>query len=57
MPIFFVPAFEFFIYGRLAHFGVDLMKELAAKRNDVIPEEEPIWPDDEDEMAKILGLA
>lgn len=32
------------------------MKELAAKKNEVIPEEEPIWSDDEDEMAKILGL-
>ena len=36
--------------------SLEQMKELAAKKNEVIPEEEPIWPDDEDEMAKILGL-
>ena len=33
------------------------MRKIAAKVNEVIPDEEPIWPDDEDEMAKILGLA
>ncbi len=36
--------------------SLEQMRELAAKRNDVVPEEEPIWPDDEDEMSKILGL-
>lgn len=36
--------------------SLEQMKELAAKKNEVIPEEEPIWPDDEDEMSKILGL-
>jgi len=37
--------------------SLEQMRKLAAKMNDVIPDEEPIWPDDEDEMAKILGLA
>jgi integrase/recombinase XerD len=34
----------------------DQMREIANRKNEAIPEEEPIWPDDEDEMTKILGL-
>ena len=37
--------------------SLEQMRELSAKKNEAIPEEEPIWPDDEDEMARILGLA
>ena len=37
--------------------SLEQMRKIAAKVNEVIPDEEPIWPDDEDEMAKILGLA
>lgn len=36
--------------------SLDQMRQLAAKKNEVIPEEVPIWPDDEDELSKILGL-
>lgn len=36
--------------------SLEQMKKLASKKNEAIPEEEPIWPDDEDEMARILGL-
>ena len=32
------------------------LRKLAAKRNTSIPDVEPIWPDDEDEMSRILGL-
>ena len=32
------------------------LRELAKKRNEAIPEVEPIWPDDEDEITRILGL-
>ncbi len=34
----------------------DQMRELASKRNKVIPEAEPLWPDDEEEMSRILGF-
>jgi len=34
----------------------DQMRELASKRNKSIPEVEPLWPDDEEEMSRILGL-
>lgn len=34
----------------------DQMREIANRKNEAIPEEEPLWPDDEDEMTKILGL-
>lgn len=36
--------------------SLEQMRQLAAKNNEVIPEEKPIWPDDEDELSKILGL-
>ena len=32
------------------------LRELAAKRKAATPDVEPIWPDDEDEMSRILGL-
>lgn len=32
------------------------LRKLAAKRNASIPDVEPIWPDNEDEMSRILGL-
>ena len=32
------------------------LRELAAKRKSATPDVEPIWPDDEDEMSRILGL-
>lgn len=32
------------------------MREIANRKNEAIPEEEPLWPDDEDEMSRILGL-
>jgi site-specific recombinase XerD len=34
----------------------DQLRELANKRNEVIPEVEPLWPDDEDKISEILGL-
>ena len=34
----------------------DQMRELASKRNKAIPEAEPLWPDDEDEISRILGF-
>lgn len=36
--------------------SLDQMREIANRKNEAIPEEEPIWPDDEDEITKILGL-
>jgi site-specific recombinase XerD len=36
--------------------SLDQMREIANRKNEGIPEEEPIWPNDEDEMTKILGL-
>ena len=36
--------------------SLDQMREIANRRNSVIPEEEPLWPDDEDERSRILGL-
>ena len=36
--------------------SLDQMREIANRRNSVIPEEEPLWPDDEDELSRILGL-
>ena len=32
------------------------MKEIAQKRTQMIPDAEKLWPDDEDELAKELGL-
>jgi site-specific recombinase XerD len=32
------------------------LRQLAAKRSVFIPDVEPIWPDNEDEMSRILGL-
>lgn len=32
------------------------MRKIANKKNEAIPEEVQIWPDDEDEMSKILGF-
>ena len=34
----------------------DQMREIAGKRNKAIPEAEPLWPDDEEEMSRILGF-
>ena len=34
----------------------DQMRKIANMQNKVIPEEEPIWPDDEDELSKLLGF-
>jgi len=36
--------------------SLDQMREIANRKNEAIPEDEPIWPDNEDEMTKILGL-
>lgn len=32
------------------------MREIANRKCEAIPEEEPLWPDDEDEISRILGL-
>lgn len=32
------------------------MRELANRRNKALPETEPLWPDDEEEISKILGF-
>lgn len=39
-----------------ASLSLEQMREIASKKNEVIPDEEQEWPDDEDEMNKILGL-
>ena len=36
--------------------SLEQMREIANRRNDVIPEEEPLWLDDENELSRILGL-
>jgi len=36
--------------------SLDQMREITNRKNKAIPEEEPIWPDDKDEITKILGL-
>lgn len=36
--------------------SLEQMRVLASKRTEAIPEEAPIWPDDEDELSKILGF-
>ncbi len=32
------------------------LRKLASKNNSAIPDSEPIWPDDEEEMSRILGF-
>ena len=32
------------------------MRQIANKKNEAIPADLQIWPDDEDEMSKILGF-
>lgn len=36
--------------------SMEQLREIANRKNEAIPEEEPLWPDDEEEMTKILGL-
>ncbi len=36
--------------------SIEQKRKIAAKRNEVIPDEEPLWPDDESEMDSILGF-
>lgn len=36
--------------------SLEQLREIANKRTAAIPDEEPLWPDDEDEISKILGL-
>ena len=36
--------------------SIEQMREIANRRTDAIPEEEPLWPDDEEELSRILGL-
>ena len=36
--------------------SIDQMREIANRRNRVIPNEVQLWPEDEDEISKILGL-
>ena len=35
--------------------SLDQMRKIANRKNSVIPEE-PLWPDDEEELSRILGL-
>lgn len=37
--------------------SLEQMRQLASRKNEVIPDEEPLWPDDEEELSKILGLS
>ncbi len=36
--------------------SLEQLRKIAAKKNEAIPDVEPLWPDDEDELSKILGL-
>ena len=36
--------------------SLEQLREIANRRTDAIPEEEPLWPDDEDEITRMLGL-
>ena len=36
--------------------SLEQLREIANKRTGAIPEEVPLWPDDEDEMTRMLGL-
>ena len=36
--------------------SLEQLREIANKRTGAIPEEEPLWSDDEDEIARMLGL-
>ncbi len=36
--------------------SIEQMREIANRRTDTIPGEEPLWPDDEEELSRILGL-
>ena len=36
--------------------SVQQLREIANRRTEAIPETEQLWPDDEDEMTRILGL-
>ena len=36
--------------------SIEQMREIANRRTDAIPEDEPLWSDDEEELSKILGL-
>ena len=36
--------------------SLEQLREIANKRTGAIPEEEPLWPDDENEITRMLGL-
>jgi len=36
--------------------SIEQMRDALSKGTDVVPEEEPLWPDDEDEISRICGL-
>lgn len=36
--------------------SIEQLKNALSKRTEVVPEEEPLWPDDEDEISRICGL-
>lgn len=36
--------------------SIEQLRQIANRRNDVVPEVEQFWPDDEEEMSRILGL-
>ena len=36
--------------------SLEQMRAIANKKNEAIPDEPQLWPDDEEEMAKILGF-
>ena len=35
--------------------SLEQMREIANRKSEVVPEE-PLWPEDEEELSKILGL-
>lgn len=39
-----------------ASLSQEQMREIANRKCEAVPDEEPLWPDDEDEMSRILGL-
>ena len=36
--------------------SIEQLRNALSKGTDVVPEEDPLWPDDEDEIGKICGL-